>query len=43
MATQNLTIVFDGRLIKGSITDFRQFDISVGRITNSTILYGTVS
>jgi hypothetical protein len=40
MATKNLTIVFDGTLLKGSITDFHQFDIRLGRITNSTILYG---
>jgi hypothetical protein len=41
MATKNLTIVFDGRLLKGSITDFHQIEISLGRITNSTIMYGT--
>jgi hypothetical protein len=41
MATKTLTIVFDGRLLKGSITDFHQIEISLGRITNSTIMYGT--
>jgi hypothetical protein len=38
---KNITIVFDGTLLTGSITDFPQFNISLSRMTNSTISYGT--
>jgi hypothetical protein len=41
--TNRITIVFDGRLLKGSITDFPQFNISLSRMTNSSILYGANS
>jgi hypothetical protein len=38
---KNLTIVFDGKRLKGSITDIPQFNISLSRMTNSTIMFGT--